>query len=51
MRKSDLRELKGFLLLAELDDADREALAQEIVVREFETGTRLFERRCRQRAS
>ena len=44
MRKSDLQDLKDFELLADLDDADREGLAQEIVVREFETGTRLFER-------
>jgi len=44
MRSSDLRDLKDFELLAAFDDSDREALAQEIVVREFEAGARLFER-------
>ncbi len=44
MRRSDLQDLKDFELLGQLDDTDREALAQEIVVREFDAGTRLFER-------
>lgn len=44
MRKSDFRDLKRFALLAELDDTDREVLAQELVVRELDEGARLFER-------
>jgi CRP-like cAMP-binding protein len=44
VRKSDLRDLKRFELLAELGETDREILAQELVVREMEPGTRLFER-------
>ena len=44
MRRSDLRDLKRFELLTELGETDREVLAQELVVREIESGTRLFER-------
>ncbi len=43
MRSSDLRDLKRFELLAELDDTDHQVLAQEFVVREIESETRLFE--------
>ena len=44
MRRSDFRDLKRFALLADLDDTDREVLAQELVVRELEMGARLFDR-------
>ena len=44
MRKSDFRDLKRFALFAELDDTDREVLAQELIVRELDEGARLFER-------
>ena len=43
MRRSDFRDLKRFALLAELDETDREILAQELTVREPASGTRLFE--------
>jgi len=43
VRRSDFEDLKRFELLTQLDDTDREILAQELSVRELEPGTRLFE--------
>ncbi len=44
MRRSDLRDLKRFELLADFDDEDRRALSESLEVRELEAGESVFAR-------